>query len=60
MTPINNADAPEINRGVELILRRRKPEKKTFSFHFEKMVSFFKREVTISFNFSLNIRNPQK
>ncbi len=59
MTSINNTDAPEINRGVELILRRRKLEKKTFSFNFEKMVSFFNREVTISFNFSFNVRKPQ-
>ena len=60
MTPINNASTPDINRGVELILRRRRPNPKTFSFNFEKMVSFFKREVTISFNFSLNIRKPSQ
>jgi len=59
MTSINNQNNPDINRGIELLLRRRKPKKKTFSFHFEKMVSFFKREVTISLNFSLNIRKPQ-
>jgi hypothetical protein len=59
MSSINNPDPSTINRGVELILRRRKPKKKTFSFVFEKMVSFFKREVTISFNFSLDIRKHQ-
>jgi hypothetical protein len=56
MSDINNASAPDINRGVELILRRRRPKPKTFSFNFEKMVSFFTRNVTISFNFSLDIR----
>ena len=41
-----NNDKPEINRGVELLLRRRRqPEKpKTFQVQF----SFFKREITLS------------
>ena len=41
-----NKDKPEINRGVELLLRRRKkPEaSKTFQVEF----SFFKREITLS------------
>ena len=56
MSSINNESTPEMNRGVELVLRRRKPKKKTFSVCFDKMVSFFNKEVTISFNFSLNIR----
>jgi hypothetical protein len=59
MTSINNPDPSEMNRGVELILRRRKPRKKTFSFCFDKMVSFLKREVTISLNFSFDIRKSQ-
>ena len=48
-----------INRGVELLLRkrRRKPEEpKTFQFSFGKMVSLFRREINIYFEFSLDIK----
>jgi hypothetical protein len=48
-----------INRGVELLLRkrRREPEApKTFQFSFGKMVSLFKREIHFYLNFSLDIR----
>jgi hypothetical protein len=55
MSAINNGNTLPVNRGVELILKRRIPNKKTFSICFEKVVSFFKREITIYFNFSLNI-----
>ena len=54
-----NKDKPEINRGVELLLRnrRRKPEPpKTFQVKFGNMVSFFKREIVFHFNFYLDIR----
>ena len=54
-----NNDKPEINRGVELLLRRRKekPEKrKTFQVKFGNMISFFKREIVFHFNFYLDIR----
>ncbi len=54
-----NNDKPEINRGVELLLRnrRRKPEKpKTFQVKFGNMVSFFSREIVFHFNFYLDIR----
>ena len=53
-----NKDTTEINRGVELLLRkRRKPEKpKTFQVKFGNMVSFFKREIVFHFNFYLDIR----
>ncbi len=39
-----NKDKPEINKGVELLLRnrRKKPKTKTFQVKF----SFFKREIT--------------
>ncbi len=39
-----NNDKPEINRGVELLLRnrRKKPQAKVFQLKF----SFFKREIT--------------
>ena len=53
-----NKEKPEINRGVELLLRRRrKPEKpKTFQVKFGSMISFFKREIVFHFNFYLDIR----
>ena len=53
-----NKEKPEINRGVELLLRRRrKPEKpKTFQVKFVNMISFFKREIVFHFNFYLDIR----
>ena len=53
-----NKDKPEINRGVELLLRRRrKPEKpKTFQVKFGNMIAFFKREIVFHFNFYLDIR----
>ena len=56
-----NNDKPEINRGVELLLRRRskqeEPEKpKTFQVKFGNMISFFQREIVFHFNFYLDIR----
>ena len=54
-----NNDKPQMNRGVELLLRnrRRKPEPpKTFQVKFGNMVSFFKREIVFHFNFYLDIR----
>ena len=54
-----NNDKPEINKGVELLLRnrRRKPDPpKTFQVKFGNMVSFFNREITFHFNFYLDIK----
>jgi hypothetical protein len=57
MTPINNSDHPEINRGVELLLRKGRKSKslktkqKTFSFC--KTISLLKREILIDLNFSI-------
>ena len=53
----------EINKGVELMLRNKKKlvrrEPKSFQFKFGQMVSFFKREIHIYIEFSLDIkRNP--
>jgi hypothetical protein len=47
-----------INKGVELILRRRnKPDKpKTFKLSFGKMLALLRREVHIYFEFSFDIR----
>ena len=54
-----NKDKPELNRGVELLLRnrRRKPDPpKTFQVKFGNMIAFFKREIDFHFNFYLDIR----
>ena len=53
-----NKDKPEMNRGVELLLRnRRRTEKpKTFQVKFGKLVSFWNREIVFHINFYLDIR----
>lgn len=57
------SNPPEINRGVELLMRnkRRKPEPpKTFQFKFGQMVSFFRRELHLSFDISLDIKKKEE
>ena len=57
------SDSPEINRGVELLMRnkRRKPEPpKTFQVKFEQMISFFKREFHLSFDMSFDIKKKEE
>jgi len=53
-----NKDKPNINRGVELLLRnRRKPEKpKTFQVKFGNLIALWNREIVFHFNFYLDIR----
>ena len=54
-----NNDKPEINRGVELLLRRRKekPENpKTFQVKFGNLIALWKREIVFHLNFYLDIR----
>ena len=54
-----NKDKPEMNRGVELLLRnrRRKPESpKTFQVKFGKLISLWNREIVFHINFYLDIR----
>ena len=53
-----NKDTTEINRGVELLLRRKKkPEKpKTFKVKFGNLIALWNREIIIHFNFYLDIR----
>ena len=54
-----NKSQPQINRGVELLLRnrRKKPEApKTFQVKFGKMVTLLRREIVLHFNFYLDIR----
>jgi hypothetical protein len=59
MTAINNTDSSNMNRGIELILRKKNLKKKTFLFVFEKVVFLFKKEITICLNFSFDIRKSQ-
>ena len=54
-----NNDKPEINRGVELLLRnrRKKPDPpKTFQVKFGKLIALLNREIIFHFNFYLDIR----
>ena len=54
-----NKDKPEMNLGVELLLRnrRRKPERpKTFQVKFGKLISLWNREIVFHINFYLDIR----
>ena len=54
-----NKDKPEINRGVELLLRnrRKKPERsKTFQVKFGKLVSLWNREIVFHLNVYLDFR----
>lgn len=59
MSDINKSNALPINRGVELVLKRRNSPKKIFSICYEKMIFLFRREIVIKFNFSLNIRKQK-
>jgi hypothetical protein len=57
-SPLNN-DKPEINRGVELLLRSRRKKlskPKTFQVKFGKLVSLWNREIVFHFNVYLDIR----
>ena len=54
-----NNDELQINRGVELLLRKRRRKQdppKSFQVKFGKMIAFFKREIVFHFNFYLDIR----
>ena len=54
-----NNDKPELNRGVELLLRnrRKKPDPpKTFQVKFGKLIAQWNREIIFHFNFYLDIR----
>ena len=53
-----NKSEPQINRGVELLLRnrRRSPEPKTFQVKFGKMISLFRREFHFFIEFHFDVR----
>ena len=49
---------PEIDRGVELLLRNKKgrEESKTLQIKFDKMISLFEREFHLNIDFSFDIK----
>jgi len=53
---INNGDTLSSNKGIDLILTRRLPKKKTFSKMFEKEFCCFKRKINIHFSFSFDVK----
>ena len=58
---LNKDESLEINRGVELLLRRRnkpeEPEKpKTFQVKFGNLIAIWNKEIIFHFNFYLDIR----
>jgi hypothetical protein len=58
---LNNSE-PEINRGIELLLRnrrKRESEPKTFQVKFGKMISLFQREFHFFIEFHFDIRKNQ-
>jgi hypothetical protein len=58
-TNINNKE-DHINRGVEFILTGgKKKQPKTHRIGFEKIVNFFKKEITVRFELSLGIRKKE-
>tara|TARA_Y100000022_G_C13247455_1_gene375529 strand:+ start:964 stop:1143 length:180 start_codon:yes stop_codon:yes gene_type:complete len=57
----NNDQELHINRGVELLLRRRKKSEKPKTFHvkFGKMLSLLRREIHFYFEFSFDLRKKK-
>jgi hypothetical protein len=53
-----NKPEPQINRGVELLLRNRRREEKpkTFQVKFGKMISLFRREFHFFIEFHFDVR----
>ena len=54
---LNNSE-PEINRGVELLLRNRRKsfKPKTFQVQFGKMISLFRREFHFFIEFHFDVK----
>ena len=51
-----------LNRGVELILRKKnqpQPKHNVLLLKFGKLLSLFRREITLYFEFSIDIRKPK-
>ncbi len=56
---LNKDKSPEINRGVELLLRNRRkpqPKPKTFQVKFGNLIALWNREIVFHFDFYLDIR----
>jgi hypothetical protein len=54
-----NKSEPQINRGIELLLRnrrRRESKPKTFQVKFGKMISLFRREFHFFIEFHFDVR----
>jgi hypothetical protein len=54
-----NKDEPQINRGIELLLRNRRKKSlspKTFQVKFGKMISLFRREFHFFIEFHFDVR----
>ncbi len=54
-----NNNEPQMNRGVELLLRNRRGKSlkpKTFQVRFGKMISLFRREFHFYFEFHFDVR----
>jgi hypothetical protein len=54
-----NKNEPQINRGIELLLRnrrRRESRPKTFQVRFGKMISLFRREFHFYIEFHFDVR----
>ena len=54
-----NKDTTEINRGVELLLRKRRkpqPKPKTFQVKFGNLIALWNREIVFHLNFYFDIR----
>ena len=54
-----NNDKPQINRGVELLLRNRRrspPKPKTLQVKFGKLIALWNREIVFHFDCYLDIR----
>lgn len=59
----NTSDPSHINRGVELLLRKRRKKAvpRTFQVRFGNMFSFLNRDVEFYFNFYLDFKkNPRR
>lgn len=54
---INRDD--NLNRGLELLLRKKSTGKKTFSSNIEKEFQLFKRKFTIQLNFSFDVKKQK-
>jgi hypothetical protein len=59
MNSLNNNKNLDINRGVELILRSKKPNNNSYLLCFEKLVFLFGKKINIYFKFSLDIGNSK-